>query len=72
MKKSKGPSSGIDHKEYPNLSQLITDRRAIVSLHQLQELNVQNKLLLVEELSRYIINAPEDNVKASKSVVLSV
>jgi len=65
MKKSKAPGAGIDHKQYPVLSKLITDKRAIVSLQQLQELTVQNKLVLIEELSRYIITSPEDHVNPS-------
>ena len=59
---SKGSNTGIEFKQYPILSRLIKDKRAVASIHDLQELNIPSKLSLIEELSNFIIQSPEEHV----------
>jgi hypothetical protein len=62
--------SGIDFKHYPTLAKLITDKRAIASVKSLEALDMQSKLKLIEELSNFIIQSPEEHVKLHKSIIM--
>ena len=49
-------------KSFPILSSILKDKRSIIPIEELNKLDFQSKVKLIEEVSEYVLTAPESHV----------
>ena len=63
--KRHNPSAPIPEegsKAFPILSTILKDKRSIIPIEELSKLDFQSKVKLIEEVSEYVLTAPENHV----------